>query len=46
MDFFFAGEGLGIYTQLLLKRYLDLIFLALMIRIEGTADAIEPAFMT
>jgi hypothetical protein len=46
MDFFFAGEGLGIYTQPLLKRYLDLIFLALMIRVEGTAEAIEPAFMT
>jgi hypothetical protein len=40
MDFFFVGEGLGIYTQPLLKRYLDLIFLALMIRVEGTADAL------
>jgi hypothetical protein len=46
MDFFFVGEGLGIYTQPLLKRYLDLIFLALMIRVEGTANPLEPAFMT
>jgi hypothetical protein len=46
MDFFFVGEGLGIYTQPLLKRYLDLIFLGFMIRVEGIADTLEPAFMT
>ena len=43
MDFFFVGEGLGIYTQPLLKRYLDLIFIGLMIRAETSSDALELA---
>jgi hypothetical protein len=43
LDFFFVGEGLGVYAQPLLNRYSDLIFLALMTRIEGTTEALEAA---
>jgi hypothetical protein len=35
MDFFFVGNGLGVYTQPLINRYLDLFFLALMSRVRG-----------
>jgi hypothetical protein len=32
MDFFFVGEGLGVYSKPLLKRYCEYIFMALMYR--------------
>jgi hypothetical protein len=46
MDFFFVGDGLGVYAQPLLDRYLDLFFLALMSRIRAEGAFLETANIT
>jgi hypothetical protein len=46
MDFFFVGDGLGVYAQPLLDRYLDLFFLALMSRVRGEGAFLETASIT
>jgi hypothetical protein len=46
MDFFFVGNGLGVYTQPLINRYLDLFFLALMSRVRGEGAFLETANIT